>query len=215
MPAPKKAYVPDARRDMHKELAAATALKHQLAEAFGEEHDLDLLRDMVEGETNLDGAVDKVLEQMAMDVATVQGLEKFESTMAARRKRICDRVDTMRAMLRSALEILEERRFERPIALVTLKPIAPKLRIIDEAEVPVRYFKQPDPVLSNADLTRDLKERRDVLDQKMTEIDTMVTAGEITAQEGSEAKARALALFPPIPGAELDNGSITIAVKWS
>jgi len=68
----------DARRDMTKELAAATALKHQLSEAFGEERDFELLRDMVEGETNLDAAIDAVLAQMATDFANIQGIEKFE-----------------------------------------------------------------------------------------------------------------------------------------
>ena len=123
MGAPKKAYTPDARRDMHKELAAAAALKHQIAEAFGDEQDLVLLRDTVEGQTDLDGAIDKVLEQMALDVANIQGLEKFESTMAARRKRLGDRVETMRSMLLNALDILEEKRVERPIALLTLKSL--------------------------------------------------------------------------------------------
>jgi hypothetical protein len=215
MGAPKKAFVPDARRDLHKELAAATALKHQLAEAFGEEHDLDLLRDMVEGETSLDAAIDKVLEQMAIDVANVQGLEKFESTMAARRKRIGDRVDVMRTMLMNALDILEERSIERPIARITLKSLAPKLLIVDESEIPTSFFDQPAPVLSKKTLTDALKDRRDTLASKLAEIDAAIESGVITLEQAAEQRERIQAAFPPIPGAELDGGGSTIQVKWS
>jgi hypothetical protein len=215
MGAAKKAFVPDARRDMHKELAAATALKHQIAEAFGDEHDIDLIRDMVEGETNLDSAIDKVLEQMAMDVANIQGIEKFETTMASRRKRLGDRVDTMRTMLLNALGILEENRIERPIALLTLKSLPPKLLVTDESEIPTSFFNQPAPVLSKKDLTDALKFRRDTLDQKTVELHDKIAAGEIPESDRDTAFDRLVAAFPPIPGAELDHGSATIQIKWS
>lgn len=213
--AAKKAPAPNAARDMHKELAAAAALKHQLGEAFGEEQDLTLLRDMVEGETSLDAAIDKVLEQMALDIANIAGIEKFETTMAARRKRLGDRVETMRSMLLNALDILEERRIERPIALLTMKAVPPKLLITDEAAIPTSFFKQPDPVLSKKDLTDALKNRRDTLDQKLAELGERQNAGEMDADQAAEALDRIVAAFPPIPGAELDNGSSSIQIRWS
>jgi hypothetical protein len=216
MPSPaKKPPASDPRRDLEKELAAAGTLKHQLREAFGDETDLTLLRDMVEGETDLDGAIDKVLEQMALDIANVQGLEKFESTMASRRKRLCDRVETMRTMLLNALDIVEVQSVDRPIARVTRKSLPPKLLIVDEAAIPTAFFKQPDPVLSRADLTDVLKFRRNTLEQRTQELDAKLAAGEISATERRDALAALHAICPPIPGAELDNGSATIQVKWS
>jgi hypothetical protein len=216
MPAPaKKPPAPDARRDLEKELAAAGALKHQLREAFGEETDLTLLRDMVEGETDLDGAIDKVLEQMALDIANVQGLEKFESTMAARRKRLCDRVETMRTMILNAANIVEVTRFTRPLATVTIKDVPPKLLIVNEAEIPTAFFKQPDPVLSKADLTAALKNRRDTLERQIAELEADRAAGKLDDAALAELRARLHAAFPAIPGAELDNGSATVQVRWS
>lgn len=215
MPAPaKKPFAPDARRDMEKELAAAGALKHQLREAFGDETDLTLLRDMIEGETDLDGAIDKVLEQMALDIACVQGLEKFESTMAARRKRLCDRVETMRTMILNAADIVEVKRFTRPLASVTIKDVPPKLLITDEAAIPAAYFKQPDPILSKADLTDALKLRRAVL-EKVSELDARSAAGEVDEETFDRERAALIDTAPSIPGAQLDNGSATIQIKWS
>jgi hypothetical protein len=211
MPSPAKKPIPDPRRDLEKELAAAGALKHQLREAFGDETDLTLLRDMVEGETDLDGAIDKVLEQMALDIANAQGIEKFQSTMAARHKRLCDRVETMRTMILNAADIVEVKRFARPLATITVKDVPPKLLIVDEAAIPAMFFQQPDPVLSKAGLTAALKYRRDTLEQQIAELNATLTPG----PERDEAMARLLAAFPAIPGAELDNGSATIQVRWS
>ena len=118
---------PDARRDLEKELAAAEALKFQLTSVFNEgESDTDLLKDMVEGETNLFETIDRILLQIALDKANLVGIDKSMSTIEVRKKRLEGRVDTMRTMLASALEIIEEKRFERPLATVTLKPTARK-----------------------------------------------------------------------------------------
>src|SRR5258707_10010973 len=130
MPAPKKAPAPDARRDLEKELAAAEALKFQLTSIYGEgEPDTVLLKDMVEGETNLFETIDRILLQITLDEANLVGLDKSKSTMEGRKKRIEGRVDTIRTMLASALEILEQKRFERPLATITLKPTPRKVMV--------------------------------------------------------------------------------------
>lgn len=209
MPSPAKKPIPDPRRDLEKELAAAGALKHQLREAFGD--DPELFRDMIEGETDLYGVFDQALEQMARDTSNILGIEKFQTTEAARKKRLEDRRDTMEAMLLNALDIVELPRVERPLALIYTKRKPPKLVVINEADIPAAYYKQPDPELSKADLTAALKDRRDTLEQQIAELKATLVAG----PERDEAMARLLAAFPPIPGAELDNGGTSIVVKWS
>lgn len=215
MPSPAKKPLPDPRRDLEKELAAAGALKHQLREAFGDELDVELLADMIEGETDLDGAIDGALKQMAMDVANAQGLEKFESTMAARRKRLCDRVETMRTMILNAMDIAELKSLDRPIARVTRKSVAPKLLIVDEAAIPTAFFKQPEPVLSKAELTSALKNRRDTLEQRLAELNEQRKSGAIDDEALRDMRESLHAAFPAIPGAELDNGSATVQIRWS
>lgn len=215
MPAPRKAPAPDARRDLEKELAAAGALKHQLGEAFGEHDDVQLMRDMIEGETNLDAAVDAVLSQMAMDLASIEGIKFFKQTMDARQKRLSDRVDTMRAMVLNAMDMLEQLRLDRPLAVLTRKNTPPKLLIVDEAAIPSQFYKQPDPELSKSDLTAALKDRRDTLNAKLEEISNAVHAGTMNQSDAAEATARAWSAIPAIPGAELDNGGIALQVRWS
>jgi hypothetical protein len=206
---------PDARRDLQKEMAAASVLKHQLQELFGDDSDLDLLRDTIEGETELLETIDRVLEQMARDAANVAGIDKFASTMAARKKRLTDRFDSMETLLLNALDILQQRRVERPLALIFTRAKPAKIILNDEALVPSQFFKTPDPVLSRTDLLAALKDHRDTVSQKLEEIAERVKAGEMTEEAAAEARERVTAAFPPIPGAELEEGGQTIQVKWS
>ncbi|WP_316214911.1 siphovirus Gp157 family protein [Bradyrhizobium sp. SZCCHNR2035] len=214
-PTKRRAAAPSAQRDMEKELAAAGTLKHQLSEIFGDDHDLALLRDTLEGETDLLETLDRVLEQMAVDAANIAGIEKFATTLAARKKRLEDRYSTMETMLLNALTILEERRLERPLALIFTKAKPAKAVITDEAMIPSQFFKTPEPQLSKADLLRALKDHRDTLAQKLAEIAERVEAQAMSEQEAEAARARAVAAFPAIPGAELDAEGTSIQVKWS
>jgi hypothetical protein len=216
MAAPKKAFVPDARRDLEKELAAAEALKFQLTSIYGEgEPDTILLKDMVEGETNLFETVDRIILQIALDEANLVGIDKSKSTIEVRKKRIGGRVDTMRTMLASALEILEQKRFERPLATITLKPTPRKVLITDEPAIPAQFWKTPDPTLSKKDLADALKAHEETLQGKLDEIKAAVEAGVISADQAKEHTERVRAAFPPIPGAELDSGGSTVQIKFS
>lgn len=210
----RKAPTPDARRDLQKELAAAGALKHQLGEAFEDDHDLQLLRDMIEGETDLDAAIDAVLAQMALDIANVAGIEKFETTLSARKKRLKDRYDAMQTMLLNALDIVELPRAERPLALIYTRPKPFKVVVTDESLIPTKYFRQPDPELSKADLGEALKLHREAM-VRLSELSLQRDKGEIDAAAFESASAALMAEFPAVPGAELDNGGTTLVVKWS
>jgi hypothetical protein len=216
MTAPKKAFVPDVRRDLEKELAAAEALKFQLTSVFDEgESDTTLLKDMVEGETNLFETVDRIILQIALDEANLAGIDKAKSTIEVRKRRIDGRVDTMRTMLASALEILEQKRFERPLATITLKPTPPKVLITDEAAIPAQYWNTPDPTLSKKDLAKALKDHDETLRGKLDEIKAAVESGAIDADQAKEHTERVHAAFPAIPGAELDGGGSTVQIKFS
>jgi hypothetical protein len=213
-PSAKKAPAPDARRELKNELAAAEALKFQLTSIYGEgETDTVLLRDTIEGETNLFETVDGILLQIAADEANLAGLDKAKSTMDVRKKRLEGRVDTMRTMLASALEILEEKRFERPLATITLKPTPRKVLVTDEAAIPAQFWKTPDPTLSKKELADALKAYEETIQGKLDEITAAVEAGVISADQAEQHRERVRAAFPAIPGAELDSGGVTVQIK--
>lgn len=211
----KKPFTPSVTRDLQKDLAAAGALKHQMKEMFGEESDVELLQGMVEGETGLFETIDAVLGQIALDQSNIDGIKKFATTIAGRKKRLEDRVENLRGMLLNALDILEETRFERPIATLTKKSLAPKLLITEEAEIPTSFWVPQDPTLDRAALAEALKARRDTLKQKLDELAERRQSEGLDEAAASELHDRIIAAFPIIPGAELDNGGATVQIRFS
>jgi len=164
-------------RNLSKEIAAATALKEQLRDIVGED-DTQLLADMIEGETGLLETIDAILGQIGNDASLIEGIELFEAKQSARKERLKKRTALMKAMLVNALDIIGQRKFERPIATVSLKSVAPKLVVTDEVLIPSKYFVPVDPSLDRKALADDLKDKQ------------------------------------TIPGAELDNGGITIQIRF-
>lgn len=203
------------QRDLAKDLAAAQVLKAQLAEMFGEQADADLLRDSIDGETNLFETIDRALAQIAADEANIEGIKKFATTIAARRTRLENRCEALRTILLNVLDMLGERKFERPIATLSMKEVPPALVVTDEASIPAQFWRRPDPVLDKAALTTWLKSIRADFAAKLDEITARLNAGEIDDAKATEDRAAVLAVFPTIPGAELSNGGTSVQIRWS
>lgn len=202
---------PTVQRDMQKELAAATALKEQLKQFLGEEHaDAITLRDSIEGETDLFEIIDKVALQIGEDDSRAEGIAALQRTLASRKSRLEERADGLRTMLTNALDILGERKLERPIATISLKIVPPKLIVTDEAAVPSTYWNVPEPVLARKDLTDALKARKSAMD----ELADRNQRGEIGEEQLDVARAEIEATHPAIPGADLDNGGVSVQLRF-
>jgi DNA repair exonuclease SbcCD ATPase subunit len=212
MPAAARKEVTPARK-LEFELEAAKTLKEQLRDILGNSQDLDAqtLKDTIEGETNLLEVVEAVVKQVGEDEARVEGIKEYSRALSARCTRLTNRADTLRSMLTNVLDLLGEKKLELPIATVTLKAVAPKLNVYDEPAVPSQFWRIPEPVLAKKDLTEALKARKAALD----EIAKRLEANEIDADMAPHLRAVAEAQFPEIPGAELDNGSVTTQIRFS
>lgn len=208
------AKAPTVMRDLQKDMAAAATLKAQLKDILGEDElDADTLKDSIEGETGLFETIDAVLAQIGEDNARIEGIEEYLKKVSGRKSRLDKRVETLRTMLAVTLEILEEKRFERPLATITLKEVAPKLVVVDEAAIPSQFYKTPEPVLSRKELSDALKLRGIALEALEVE---RKNSGMTTDNQMYRDKLQAIiAAHPPIPGAELGNGGVTVQVRFS
>lgn len=204
----KKTYTPNAQRDLEKDLGAAKVLKEHLLAILPEDGlDPATLKDMVEGETSLLETVEKVAQLIGQDEAFAAGIAKHISTLQARKSRLEKRVDTLRAMLFNVMNILEDKRMDLSIATLVLKVTPAKVVVIDEAEIPARFFETPAPQLAKKPLGDELKARRAAYEAlEMQHFDGKIP---------KEAMDAFLATFPHIPGAELDNGGATIQITFS
>lgn len=195
------------QRDLQKDLGAAKVLKEHLLAIMPEDGlDPGTLRDMVEGETSLLETIEKVAFQIAQDKAAVEGIAKYESTLSARKSRLNKRVETLRAMLLNVLDLLEEDRFDLSIATLTKKRTPVQLLITAEPDVPSKYWVTPPATVSRKLLGDDLKSRAAALEALHEQHPAGIPV------EVMEAFRLA---HPLIPGAELDNGGVTLQVNFA
>jgi len=192
-------------READKAMSEAEAVIQQLRDLVGEDPDLDLLKDTVEGQTNLLETITAVVRQIGMDGAFETALKTYERDLAARRKRFEKRQETMRNFLAVAVDLVgsskkpgDPKRLELAEATLTLKATAPSLIITDESEVPTRFFVQPDPVLDRKALLDALKAREAVMKARAT-LDPEAAKSEPPVED--------------IPGATLSNGGQTIQIR--
>lgn len=170
----------DARNKLQNEINAATILREHLKEVLPEDGlDAQTLLDMVEGETNLLELLRKVVAQIGIDEASVEGVKTFVSTLEARADRIKKRAGMMRAMVLNALDIIEQKQLDLAIATVSKRPTPRAVVVTNEVAIPRRFWKTLEPTLMKKELGDALK------------------AGET------------------VEGAQLDNGGVTVQIKFS
>lgn len=234
----KKAAAPVVSRDLERDIGAAKVLKAHVIELLGEEAaDAITLRDAIEGETSLFETFNAVVAQIAEDEAAADYLKRLMSTYDARRARLERRAELLRTTIMNALDTtgdssikidasliaaaiteraiaqLANGKLDATVATITAKAVAPKLVVTDEPMIPTIYWKPQDPVLDRSTLVTQLKSNRDTLAQKLAELDQR--RENMDAAEYDAAKEKLLAAFPPIPGAELSNGSMTVQIRLS
>lgn len=150
---------------MADEIAAASALKASLADALA--GDPDLLLDTIEGETGLLEIVDALLLADLHDAEMIEGLKRAKDTIDIRRKRFEARVALRRALIEQAMLIVEREKLERPTATLSLISRPPAVEVVEEADIPARFFKSK-PVLDKDALKAALAAGEEVSGARMT-----------------------------------------------
>lgn len=144
----------DGTTQINAEIEAAKTLKLALGQ---EAEDAELLADMIEGETSLFEMIDAVVDRIGQEQELIDGIQKRQDELSARKDRIRYRQGGYKAMIEQAMSILDAKKLERPEVTLSLSKRAPKLVIYDESAVPAQYFKRQDPAIDKKGLTAALK----------------------------------------------------------
>jgi hypothetical protein len=188
-------------RDLQREMEAAAILREQL-KAFGD--DEILAADTIEGETNLLEMIDAMVAADVADDALIDGLAAHIKAMSDRKARIASRKETRRALLASALEIAGKSKHEAPAGTISRKIVPPKPIVVEESDIPARFFEPQPAKLSLKLLGEALKEREVLL---------AAARKDFSGEELAAALADIDKQFPAIPGATLSNGGATIQIR--
>lgn len=143
-----------------REIEAARVLREQIADlAQGDE---DFIRDTLEGETDLDGLVRRLIAGIGEDEAMAAGIDAYAKELDTRKDRLTKRAKLKRTLICSAMEIAGRPSMETDVGTVTLKAVAPTATITEEADIPAEFFKPQPPKLDKTALTAALREGREV-----------------------------------------------------
>lgn len=144
----------DVVKDAVQAIDAATVIKASIAKLTD---DTDALIDTLEGETDLDVIVRSLLLSLEEDQLMIDGLGARIADLAERKQRFELRIGTKRTLVHQALELLGRAKMEFDIATVSLGKAAPALQVVQEAEIPSRFWKAGDPKLDKPALLDALK----------------------------------------------------------
>lgn len=189
-------------RDLERQLKAAQLVREQVASMA--DNDPDLIRDSIEGETSLFEIMSAMVAADGEDEALVEAISAYVKTLNDRKSRVEKRIDVRRALMASAMEVAELPKLETAAGTVSRKAVAPKVIIIEESEIPSRFFVAQAPKLDKTVLGKALKERAAAL---------AAIKAEPGSAEYAEAKAAADKEFPEVSGAVLSNGGATIQIR--
>lgn len=168
------------------------------------EGDQKVLLTALDGETSFLEAVEATVRLIGEDEARIEGLKAYAGALDLRRKRFEKRVDSLRAILVNALDVAGQAKLETAVATISLKPVPPKLQVVEEADIPPRFWITGDPKLDRKALTDALKARAAAVRAALALADP---------EERRLALSRAIEAHPEIPGADLSNGSMTVAIR--
>lgn len=139
-----------------KEAEAAATLLKNIADIVAD--DEVAREDAIEGETNLKEVIAAAVEEIAEAEAMAEVIKVRAGDLAARKKRLEDRAEMLRAAIASALDHVDCKKLTLPTATLSVAPVPPKAIVIDEADLPSDFFEPQPPKLDRRKLLAALKD---------------------------------------------------------
>lgn len=163
----------DATHTLHREIEAARTLLANLADVIGADDDMKI--DVIAGETNLNEAIDQAIWMLSSDLAHIKGLNDYIEKFTARKERLRQRVENVRAMLAVAMEQAGRKKIEHQAVTLSLRPSPQKAIITDEAAIPAKFWNPSDPKLDKRAVLAALKDKQEVPGATLSNGDTSLT----------------------------------------
>ena len=125
---------------LKRELVHHEHFRRKLREQFPEETE-ESLADTLEGLTDLNEMLAKVMRSVQWDEAQAMGARAIISDLTARIARFEHRALKKRALVQETMELANLRKIEAPDMTLSLRKCPQKLIVTDEAQIPLEHFK--------------------------------------------------------------------------
>ena len=123
---------------LSREAEAAKLLLSSLEAVIGD--DEEAKAGTIEGETNFNEAMQAAVDRIAYCTELVAGIEARQERLAARKTRIDQQGERIRASLLRAMETLDLTKFECSQATLSLRKVPPKAIITNDVLLPTMYL---------------------------------------------------------------------------
>lgn len=142
------------------EADAARAILANMADLLGD--DADLIASTVEGETNLHEAIKRAVARVVEINGMMDGIASMIANLKDRGDRLEAQRDRLRSLIGVAMESGQIKRLETGLATISLRAVPPKVEIVNEAEIPTRFWKPQDPKLDRKAVLDALKAKETI-----------------------------------------------------
>jgi len=126
------------------ETEAAQRMRERIVMEYGE--DVELIRDMIEGEHDLEKLIGYAARELACVEGEKAGIVIAIDKMKERLTRHARRADAIREGIAAAMETAELSSLKTPAATLSMRASPPRVEITDAAALPAIYVIQPAPV---------------------------------------------------------------------
>lgn len=184
----------------------------------------------IESETSLREVVEKLLDDEHEADADIDKMKSRIGDLQARKKMYEVRKETIRSIIAVALGQSGANSLRTAFGTVTIKAGVPELIVTNEAEIPVEYFEQPDPVIDKKALgaaVRNVELKRmealqiveDTFEAErafLNEIPDEAERAEALAIKEELHKATVLEVwkrYPAVPGATIGESKTVITIR--
>lgn len=143
--------------EIRNEGEAARCLLANIRDVIGD--DDEMIATAVEGETSLLEAISGGVDRIEELKAHREAIETRIKDLGERRDRFEDQEARIKAAIHVAMGQAELRKLELPQATISLRAVPPKLETPDEAAIPSRFWKTPEPKLDRKAVLDALKDK--------------------------------------------------------
>jgi hypothetical protein len=152
--------VSDVSRELQIQGEAARVLLANIRDVIGDDEEMAV--SAVEGETMLVEAISSAVDRVEDLDTYCESLDARIAELSVRRSRFEDQAARIKAAIHVALGQAEIRKLELPQATISLRAVAPKAEITDEALLPSKFWKEQDPKLDKKAVLDALKAKETV-----------------------------------------------------
>ena len=139
------------------------------------ELDEQTLADTVEGLTDLHEVVAVIIRFALVDEAMAIGLKELIAVMQRRLERLEERAAKRRLLARDAMVTTEIKKIAAPEFTVSIRPGTPALVVLDEAQIPPRFWEPRDPRLNRQAVLAELKRGAEITGAQLSNPESVLS----------------------------------------